>query len=396
MRKKQPVPFLLLSLLWVGVNSGRAQTCADSSNSRTLPSITAVDTTEHTGSGLHSFSLTTVAKCTYAHGNTSTCDVTCNVDPVGATTINRIGNFVVVETGALTTAGNHDVSGNWLTGVSQGFGSGTTCTGQMAAGAANCGTLGLKCILGVTVTGGGASVSAESGSTVIWRSPTASVPVTCAAVADPQATPTPPPPPPPSGCTAPPGSHFRSDQTGDDTDPSNCSPIIVDLTGDGFFLTSAANGVKFDIANTGIPLQIAWTANANSAFLVLDRNGNGVINSGAELFGNFTPQPVSAHPNGFLALAQYDSNGDGVIDAKDPIYSQLRLWVDINHDGISQPGELHTLQEMGVYSISLDYSLSQRTDEFGNVFRYKAKINQGLNGEPDVGKKAYDVFFVTK
>jgi hypothetical protein len=93
-------------------------------------------------------------------------------------------------------------------------------------------------------------------------------------------------------------------------------------------------------------------------------------------------------------LAQYDSNGDGVIDASDPIYSQLRLWVDANHDGISQPRELHTLPEMGVFSISLNYSLSMRTDEFGNVFRYKEKINQGLNGESEVGKKAYDVFFV--
>ena len=204
----------------------------------------------------------------------------------------------------------------------------------------------------------------------------------------------PPPPPPPSSpqCDTDSGDGFTRQQGG----TTNCSPIIIDLTGDGFFLTSAANGVKFDITNTGVPIQIAWTANSNNAFLVLDRNGNGVINSGAELFGNFTPQPTSAHPNGFLALAQYDSNGDGVIDAKDPIYSQLRLWVDANHDGISQPGELHTLPEMGVFSISLNYSLSMRTDEFGNVFRYKANINQGSNGELDVNKKAYDVFFVSQ
>lgn len=204
--------------------------------------------------------------------------------------------------------------------------------------------------------------------------------------------PPPPPPPDPSGCNNVGGDGFNPADGGAGSD--GCSPIIVDTTGDGFFLTDAAHGVLFDIKGNGTPIQIAWTANSNNAFLVLDRNGNGVINSGAELFGNFTPQPTSAHPNGFLALAQYDSNGDGVIDAKDPIYSQLRLWVDANHDGISQPGELHTLPEMGVFSISLDYSLSMRTDEFGNVFRYKAKINQGLNGESDVGKKAYDVFVV--
>jgi EF hand domain-containing protein len=153
----------------------------------------------------------------------------------------------------------------------------------------------------------------------------------------------------------------------------------------------------FDIGATGTRIKISWTASgAANAFLVLDRNGNGVIDNGIELFGNITPQPASAHPNGFLALAQYDANGDGVIDARDPIYSQLRLWIDANHDGISQPEELHTLPEMGVHSISLDYSLSMRTDEFGNLFRYRAKVNAGQPGAADVGKKAYDVFFVSQ
>jgi hypothetical protein len=209
----------------------------------------------------------------------------------------------------------------------------------------------------------------------------------------------PPPPPPPSGTCTPTGSGsgFKTTQTGDGSDDTDCSPIVIDLAGNGFSLTSAANGVMFDIGATGTPVKISWTApGAANAFLVLDRNGNGVIDNGTELFGNITPQPASAHPNGFLALAQYDSNGDGVIDASDPIYSQLRLWIDANHDGISQPEELHTLPEMGVYSINLDYSLSMRTDEFGNLFRYKAKVNAGQPGASDVGKKAYDVFFVSQ
>jgi hypothetical protein len=85
-----------------------------------------------------------------------------------------------------------------------------------------------------------------------------------------------------------------------------------------------------------------------------------------------------------------------VIDSRDAIFSSLRLWVDANHDGISQPEELHTLPEMGVLSVSLDYSLSRRTDEFGNVFRLKAKVNPGVSGEPGVGRNVYDVFFVNK
>jgi len=173
----------------------------------------------------------------------------------------------------------------------------------------------------------------------------------------------------------------------------------VDLNGSGFFLTDAANGVSFDIKGNGVPMQIAWTAaGAANGFLALP-GGDGLVHNGRQLFGNFTPQPPSAHPNGFLALAEYDKpenggNGDGVIDSRDTIFSSLRLWVDANHDGVCQPEELRTLPAVGVLSLSLDYSVSRRTDEFGNVFRYRAKLNQGTGDTFDVGKKAYDVFFV--
>ena len=177
------------------------------------------------------------------------------------------------------------------------------------------------------------------------------------------------------------------------------SPIIIDISGQGFSLTNAANGVTFDISGTGHPVQMGWTAQgADNAFLALP-GADGAVHNGKQLFGNFTPQPKSTTPNGFAALAVYDlpangGNGDGVIDAKDAIFSSLRLWIDTNHDGISQPEEIHTLSELGVTSISLDYHEDKRQDEYGNVFRYRAKINPDDTDPSHVGRIAYDVFFV--
>ena len=184
-------------------------------------------------------------------------------------------------------------------------------------------------------------------------------------------------------------------------DSGLCSPVLIDTLGDGLSLTSAADGVNFDISNDGTPERRAWTeAGSDDAWLALDRNGNGVIDSGRELFGNATPQPPPPDGegmNGFLALAEYDKaenggNGDGVIDRRDAIFTNLRLWQDTNHNGFSEADELHGLRDLGLKSIDLDYRESRRTDAHGNQFKYRAKVKD-IRGH-QLGRWAWDVFLV--
>ena len=202
--------------------------------------------------------------------------------------------------------------------------------------------------------------------------------------------------PPTFGCD--PGQYWDTEGCSCEYDPS---PILVDVAGDGFNLTDNSGGVSFDLNSNGSAEKLSWTTvGTDDAWLALDRNENGTIDNGRELFGNYTPQsepPSGEQKNGFLALAEYDKvsnggNGDGFITESDAIFNSLRLWRDVNHNGVSEAGELLSLQSAHVAILELTYKESKYADEYGNEFRYRAKIKDTQGAQ--VKRWMWDVFLV--
>jgi hypothetical protein len=164
------------------------------------------------------------------------------------------------------------------------------------------------------------------------------------------------------------------------------SPILMDLENDGIHLTGLDDPVWFDIDADGAPDLLSWT-NRSEGLLALDRNGNGVIDDGGELFGTATLLSDGTRAlNGYIAMTELDSwvfsgNGDGHLDPADAAFISLSMWTDRNHDGTSQPEELQTLAQAGIRRIDLEYRSSRRTDRYGNEFRFLGKAwKAGRNG----------------
>ena len=198
-------------------------------------------------------------------------------------------------------------------------------------------------------------------------------------------------PEPPPG--TPPG---EAEEFCDDEGGGGPSPVLLDLDRNQFHLSGGP--VFFDIDSDGQLEIITWVSPNNmDGFLYLDRNGNGVVDNGSELFGDSTLLFNGyLAENGYEALAEFDlsENGglqDGVIDAADSIYTDLRVWID-NGDGDFEHHESQSLAEAGVLSIGLDYRESPRTDGYGNEFRY---IGTGWIEKNGKKKKMLttDVFF---
>ncbi|NRA44168.1 MAG: hypothetical protein HRU09_04325 [Oligoflexales bacterium] len=175
------------------------------------------------------------------------------------------------------------------------------------------------------------------------------------------------------------------------------SPIVLDFisASDKVRTLQHANGVKFDLDANGKAERTGWVDGLDGAFLALDLNKNGKIDDGSELFGQSTileNGQKAAH--GYEALAHYDANKDGKIDAKDPVFKDLVVWFDKNVDGVSQKHEIYSLQDRDVTALSVSYTELAGGTGFdkGNLVKYKAKFF-GPKSCPEDGCNSYDIFF---
>ena len=150
------------------------------------------------------------------------------------------------------------------------------------------------------------------------------------------------------------------------------TPIVLDLNGNGVTTQNISNGVRFDIFGVGEQVGTGWVSGGDG-LLVLDRNQDGAINGGGELFGEGTTlQNGQKAANGYLALSELDDNGDGVVSSSDAKFADLMAWVDGDSDGVSQTSELRSLTSLGITQLDLRAQTSDATDN-GNLLGLVSK-----------------------
>ena len=159
----------------------------------------------------------------------------------------------------------------------------------------------------------------------------------------------------------------------------NCvhSPLMANFDEKQIELSDPKGGVPFDLASIGIKSNVAWPTKSSTAFLALDLNKNGNIDNAEELFGSGTKLADGSYAkNGFKALARYDSNDDKFITKEDKIFSELRFWFDKNRNGISEKDELQTMDQKNIVRLLTEYSVDEKTDKHGNLFREVSMIEK--------------------
>ena len=190
------------------------------------------------------------------------------------------------------------------------------------------------------------------------------------------------------------GRGYSQSQDGDVCD-KQYSPVVLDLTGEGIFLSAPEEGLKFDLNDDGSEIYTGWIRGRNNAFLVRDINNNGQIDNGSELFGSATKLLNGKRAaNGFEALKDLDSNHDGFLTSKDAQWRSLRLWFDRNFDGFSQHSEIDRLEQYQVKSINLNYIELLEMDEHGNQTRERSTYTRRIRGK-DTPLLAVDIWFRT-
>ena len=150
------------------------------------------------------------------------------------------------------------------------------------------------------------------------------------------------------------------------------SPLVIDLDGDGMETVSINEGIYFDHSASGFKILTGWVGPAEG-IVVRDINGNGIIDNGRELFGDTTIlKNGKTASNGFIALAELDSNGDGLFTASEAKQYGVKIWIDSDCDGISAENELFDFEEVGVESIDLAYEEINIIDKYGNSYNQKS------------------------